>query len=152
MANFVGNITGLIRTTCSTTFDAPRRKVWWNMTDEQSLLPASRQRIQRLRVLVLPEEAETIKAYAANCALSVSTYLRRVGLAYQPKSVLDYRAVVELSKVNADQGRLGGLLKMWLSNDERFGVDDIALRNNLNRLLGDLMVNQQVLMETVKRV
>lgn len=32
---------------------------------------------------------------------------------------MDYKAVLDLVKVNADLGRLGGLLKLWLSDDKR---------------------------------
>ena len=34
-------------------------------------------------------------------------------------SVLDQQLVKTLAKINADQGRLGGLLKALLTNDER---------------------------------
>jgi hypothetical protein len=33
----------------------------------------------------------------------------------RPKSVYDLEAVEQLAKVGADLGRLGGLLKLWLS-------------------------------------
>jgi hypothetical protein len=32
------------------------------------------------------------------------------------KSILDQNSIADLAKVNADQGRLGGLLKLWLTN------------------------------------
>jgi hypothetical protein len=45
----------------------------------------------------------------------VSAYLRNLGLGFQPHSTLDQEAILALLKVNADQGRLGGLFKLWLS-------------------------------------
>jgi len=45
--------------------------------------------------------------------------LRRLGLGYELQSIVSQDAVIELSKINADLGRLGGLLKLWLTNDER---------------------------------
>ncbi|MCF2995281.1 hypothetical protein [Neisseria gonorrhoeae] len=39
-------------------------------------------------------------------------------------SVYDGEAVKALAKINADQGRLGGLIKMWLANDERLMMFD----------------------------
>ena len=136
---------------CGSTTSCATRKMVWGvmMTIEVS---ASRQRMHRLRVLVLPDEEERIKENAANCALSVSAYLRRLGLHYQPKSVLDYKAVLELSKVNADQGRLGGLVKMWLSNGERFGVDEFSMEQNLHLLLGELVTSQAILLEKVRQL
>lgn len=67
----------------------------------------------------LPEEKERIAGKAKNSGLSVSRYLATVGQGYTPHSVVDYQRVIELAKINGDLGRLGGLLKLWLSNDER---------------------------------
>jgi len=76
-------------------------------------------RSHHLRVPVLATEKEVIEANAAKAGLSVASYLRRVGQGYTPNSVIDYQRVMELGKINGDLGRLGGLLKLWLSNDER---------------------------------
>jgi hypothetical protein len=35
------------------------------------------------------------------------------------KGVLNQALIIQLAKINADRGRLGGLLKLWLSNDEK---------------------------------
>jgi hypothetical protein len=51
--------------------------------------------------------------------MSVARFLREVGQGYRVKSVVDYQQVRELARINGDLGRLGGLLKLWLSNDER---------------------------------
>ncbi|MBA4143579.1 MAG: conjugal transfer transcriptional regulator TraJ [Nitrosospira sp.] len=72
-----------------------------------------------LRVPVLPEEATVIKAQAQSAGLPVAAYLRNVGLGMEVKSVLDYERIEDLARINGDLGRLGGLLKLWLTNDER---------------------------------
>lgn len=74
---------------------------------------------RHLRVPVLPEEEAQIKANATNAGLTTAEYLRRVGLGYQCHNAIDKQHIIELSKINADLGRLGGLLKLWLTNDER---------------------------------
>jgi len=79
----------------------------------------SRQRIKLIPVPVLPSEKEEIKTRAKACGMSVAAYLRTLGLNHRPKAVLDAKAVLELAKVNGDLGRLGGLLKMLLTNNER---------------------------------
>lgn len=61
------------------------------------------------------EERDALKLTAQRTGLSVSQYLLRVGLGYQPESVVDYQKCEELLKFAADLGRLGGLLKWWLS-------------------------------------
>ena len=49
----------------------------------------------------------------------MSTYLLNVGIGYQIKGIVDNNEVEKLAKINGDLGRLGGLLKLWLTNDER---------------------------------
>lgn len=72
-----------------------------------------------LRVPVLPEEEAQIKSNAAAAGLAVATYLRTVGLGYQVTGILDNQRVEELARINGDLGRLGGLLKLWLTDDVR---------------------------------
>jgi len=114
---------------------------------------SSRQRAKRLQVPVLPAEAVAIKAHAAHCRLSVAAYLRNLGMHYQPKSIVDADAVIEMVKINGDLGRLGGLLKMWLTNDERlklFGKEQMVLK--INNLLDKIQSTQALLFEQAKKL
>lgn len=74
---------------------------------------------RHLRVPVLPEEEVAIKKQAASVGLSVAAYLRNVSMGYQVRGILDNKRVEELARINGDLGRLGGLLKLWLTNDQR---------------------------------
>jgi hypothetical protein len=76
-------------------------------------------RDKRLRVPVLPEEEMMVKAKASEAGLTTAEYLRNLGLGYTVPSVIDNRQVDALLKINADLGRLGGLIKLWLTNDKR---------------------------------
>jgi hypothetical protein len=76
-------------------------------------------RKKRLRVPVLPDEEAAIKELADSTGLAVAVYLRNLGLGYQVRSILDNRRVEELAHINGDLGRLGGLLKLWLTDDSR---------------------------------
>ena len=80
---------------------------------------ATRKHGQHLRVPVLPDEAASIRALAAAAHLSVAAYLRNVGLGYEVRSLLDHARIDDLAKINGDLGRLGGLLKLWLTDDRR---------------------------------
>lgn len=80
----------------------------------------TRRRTSPISVWVLPEERDTIMRYAVEAGLPASTYLRVAGMGERPPSALDLDRIRELLKVNADLGRLGGLLKLWLSNRDRF--------------------------------
>ncbi|MDU3290768.1 MAG: conjugal transfer transcriptional regulator TraJ [Pseudomonas aeruginosa] len=91
-----------------------------------------------IKVYCLPEERELIEANAKRAGISVARYLRDVGQGYQIKGVMDYEYVRELVRVNGDLGRLGGLLKLWLTDDPRtarFGDDTIlALLGRIEEL------------------
>lgn len=76
-------------------------------------------RKKHLRVPVLPDEEAEITRLAKAANKPVADYLRSVGLGYEVRGVLDHRRVEDLLRINGDLGRLGGLLKLWLTNDER---------------------------------
>ncbi len=97
-----------------------------------------------LRVPVEPEEREIIKDQAEQCGLSISEYLRRLGLGYAPTSIVDNQKVNELAKINGDLGRLGGLLKLWLSDDKRAAHFD---KKTITGLLND--IEERVTLVTV---
>ena len=81
-----------------------------------------------IKVYCLPEERERIEANAQAAGMSTSAYLLAVGQGYRVQGVTDYENVRELVRVNGDLGRLGGLLKLWLTDDDRtarFGVSTI---------------------------
>jgi len=70
-----------------------------------------------IKVYCLPDEKAQIQENAEASGLSVASFIRKVAMGYQVESMVDIEQVVELSRVNADLGRLGGLLKLWLAND-----------------------------------
>ena len=106
-----------------------------------------------IKVRCLPEERGQIAASASAAGLSLSAYLRRVGMGYEIRSVLDQQWIIELARINADQGRLGGLLKLWLTNDEKLaGHSPEQTRHMIYRLLERIRDTQAALLEVVKRV
>lgn len=86
------------------------------MDDEKRV---TRKNSPPIKVYCLPEERELIEENAKRAGISVARYLRDVGQGYQVKGVMDYHYVRELVRVNGDLGRLGGLLKLWLTDDPR---------------------------------
>lgn len=102
-----------------------------------------------LRVPVLPDEAITIKTHAAQAGLSVAEYLRRIGLGYQLQSVIDKDYVQQLSKINADMGRLGGLFKLWLTQDRRVEHFDHRM---VKALLDRIKATQDAMFNVVKKL
>ncbi|MCS6116856.1 conjugal transfer transcriptional regulator TraJ [Shewanella baltica] len=72
-----------------------------------------------IKVYCLPEEKALIEANAAAAGKSVSSFLLAVGQGYQVTGIVDAKQVREMAKISGDLGRLGGLLKWWLTDDAR---------------------------------
>ena len=88
------------------------------------------------------EEFNLIRQKAAQVRLSMRAYARNLCLGYEPKSVAKAQAIRELIKVNADMGRVGGLLKLWLSEPDRNQA-------RVRRLLQELEQAKEVLVEKI---
>lgn len=79
----------------------------------------------------MPSKKSVIKSYvsaddyariaesASRAGIPMSAFVRQVCLGNPPRSRDGLHAVKELLHVNADLGRLGGLLKLWLSEPDR---------------------------------
>ena len=112
-----------------------------------------RRETQPIRVWVTPEEKEGIEQIAGATGNSTSAFLRKVGLGYEVRSILDYRRAQDLVKVNADLGRLGGLIKLWLTNDKRLdGYSHAELRRLLLATLAAIERNQGEMREIIRTV
>ena len=96
----------------------------------------SRDRNRPLKVFVSERERADIETRAGATGLSVSAYLRNLGLGFQPHSTLDQEAILALLKVNADQGRLGGLFKLWLSGQNAPSSEVAEIRKLLAAIEG----------------
>lgn len=98
------------------------------------------------------EEAEAITAQARTVGMSVGAYLRAVGAGYQPRAVVDQDRVDAMLKVNGDLGRLGGLLKLWLSDDAKLNqFDRRQVRQTILAALRRIDENQGSLREVIRR-
>ncbi|MFS2024880.1 conjugal transfer transcriptional regulator TraJ [Massilia sp. CT11-137] len=102
-----------------------------------------------VKVYCLPEERTQLQASASAARKSLSTYLLNVGLGYPVRNILDQRCVEDLLRVNADMGRLGGLLKLWLTNDERTAAFS---ESTIRALLAKIEATQDELLDVVRAV
>jgi hypothetical protein len=111
----------------------------------------ARDRKNPLKVVVSAKERKEIEARAQAAGLSVSAYLRTVGLGYEPKNLFDRDAILTLIKLHADQGRLGGLLKLWLSEKRGEGAPPSKVRSVLQQIEGlQIHLAKLVMQEAVK--
>jgi Mobilization protein NikA len=102
-----------------------------------------------IKVYCLPEERRQIEANANAAGLSLSTYLLNVGIGYQIRGIVDHKQVEELARINGDLGRLGGLLKLWLTDDERTAQFGKA---TIRAVLSRIEATQDQMIELMKRV
>jgi hypothetical protein len=86
------------------------------------------------RVYALPEEQAAIEEQARKTGMSISAYLRTVGIGTPVKAVIDRELIAELGRISADQGRLGGLLKLWLSEKDK----SRGMETDVRRVLRDI--------------
>ena len=71
------------------------------------------------RVYVTPEEKTRIHNAATDCRLSMSAYCRTLALGGTAPSKPDLELIDKLMAGVANLNRLGGLMKMLLTNEER---------------------------------
>ncbi len=76
-------------------------------------------RTGQIKAYVTPQEFTLIMESSERAGLSMSEFARRVCLGFRVESREDRQARRELLKVNADLGRLGGLLKQALASGHK---------------------------------
>ena len=110
-----------------------------------------RRRDDVIQVRVNESELEVISANAAGAHLTTAEFLRRLGQGHTPKSKLDLAVVRDLCTVAGDLGRLGGLLKLWLT-DKRASTQahpDISAKE-IDTLWRDIQATYAELKEKVE--
>ena len=63
--------------------------------------------------------------------------------------MVDYKQVEELARINGDLGRLGGLLKLWLTDDERTAQFGKA---TIRAVLSRIEATQNQMIDLINRV
>ena len=104
-----------------------------------------------VKVWVTTAEKGAIVEKAAAHSMSSSRYLRGLGLALPIQCTIDQRAVLDLLKINADLGRLGGLLKMWLRSNESLESGSAqALQHKLDGTLNQIRALQKQMSDRIQ--
>lgn len=113
---------------------------------------ATRKGSTPIKVWCLPEEKASIEENARKAGMSVSMYLRNVGMGYRIKGVIDAELVLKLAKINGDQGRLGGLLKLWLTNSEKLSSQNPEqVRRVIHGVLERIVTMQIAMLDLVEK-
>ncbi|MGL4473349.1 MAG: conjugal transfer transcriptional regulator TraJ [Shewanella sp.] len=103
----------------------------------------------RITVYCLPEEKARIENNAARTGKSASAFLLAVGQGYEVSGVVDAEQVREMARINGDLGRMGGLLKLWLTDDARTAA---FKRSTVVHLLEKIEANQESLSQIMANV
>lgn len=90
---------------------------------------------RRIPVQVSDEEHASIAETARATGLPVAVLIRRLALGYEPESLVDSRTMLELIRLRADLGRLGGVMKLWLVDRPGAGAPEGEVRTALNAVL-----------------
>lgn len=109
----------------------------------------TRKKTRIVRTRVTPQEWQVIEALADTCSLSVPEFMRQMALGHTPKSTLDEQAILEMAKVNGDMGRIVGVLKLWLSTDQK---STEAFSYNIPNLVNELRVLKDALRKVLERL
>jgi hypothetical protein len=102
-----------------------------------------------IKVYCTPDDRAQLQANAAAARKSVSSYMLHIGLGYGVRGLEDHRTVEDLLLVNGDLGRLGGLLKLLLSNEERTAM---LGESRVRALLGKVETTQDEIRAVIRAV
>lgn len=106
-------------------------------------------------IKVTEEELEQLHAQAKNTGMTLSRYLRSLGLNYPINSIVDQVSLNELMKTRGDLGRMGGLLKMWLTNnDKKQATATLGSHSyfSIDHLVDDIEKKQKELLDIARRL
>ncbi len=103
-------------------------------------------RLLHFRVPVTLDEEQEIRTKARDTGLSVAKYMRQVSLGYFVPSAIDNQQVEKLLRINGDLGRIGGLLKMWLTNDVRL---KITTKAEIEATLATIRTTQNAMLDAI---
>mgnify|MGYP003537617260 FL=1 len=105
-----------------------------------------RRDLSPIKVYCTSAQRQVIEQNAIKVGMSLSTYLQRVGTNCSINVQSHNEDVEKLLKINADLGRLGGLIKLWLTNDRK---TKLVGQRELHRLLGQISTTQSELIDVL---
>lgn len=104
---------------------------------------------EQIHFRVSKKEKEIIEENARKCDLSVGEFLRQCGVGITPKSHEHLERINDLIHINADLGRLGGLLKLWLTDDLKVSYYQ---KSGIVRLLREIELNRLQLEDVLEKI
>lgn len=103
-----------------------------------------------VQVRATPEEKAMLKTRAAAFGISIGELVRETIFSTKPKSKTDLAAIQVLAASRADLGRVGGLLKGWLSGS--FPDSPSPDQMQIRALLHKIEIAQTEVLAAVKKL
>ncbi|MBU0910764.1 MAG: hypothetical protein KKA54_11115 [Proteobacteria bacterium] len=100
-------------------------------------------KIQVIPIRVTPAEKKRLLELAQAHGLKLSEYMRQAGLVQEITSRTEVETVLQLARINADQARLGNLLKLAIDMENNVEIE---------QLIAEIRQTQQQLKDAVNRV
>jgi len=101
-------------------------------------------------IRVTAAEQQEIQKLAQSVGLSTSEYMRSASLLLEINSRFDNEIIIKLFRLNADQARLGNLLKLTL--DTLYEYEDREGIRRINELLLEISATQLKIKEEIINV
>jgi len=119
---------------------------------EMAVRSESRKKTQMIQVRATPEEKVKLKTRAADFGISMGELCRQTLFGVVVKSKTDQNATNELAETRADLGRLGGLLKGWLSGSFLQASPQSQTHSDVVILLRQIEAAQKEVLAAVKKL
>jgi len=119
---------------------------------EMAVRSESRKKTEMIQVRATPEEKVKLKARAAAFGMSMGELCRQTLFGVVVKSKTDQNATNELAATRADLGRLGGLLKGWLSGSFVQSSPQSQTHSDVVLLLRQIEAAQKEVFEAAKKL
>lgn len=107
-----------------------------------------RKRQERIELVLSESEKQTIVQNAEQCGLSISTYLRNLGLGIMPRSLLDADVIQAIVRTHADLSRLRGVVQMGIT----LSADKPLSKKDMRSMVRQIDSLQEVLQGLVQRL
>lgn len=102
-------------------------------------------RTHTIKAYVTEKDFQEITNYALRAGVTTSEFIRRVCLGHSFQKKEDAKQILDLIKVNADMGRIGGLLKQALTLNP-------SLTYQIRPLLNELLELKEILKVKINKL
>ncbi len=111
-------------------------------------------RKKQTNIRLTETEYEELTQKAEDYGLTLSRFLRDLGMNYPMTCIVDQKAVHSFLKVAGDLGRLGGLFKHWLAQNEntQINLSQKYSYEDINKIINEILDLQILLKQEALKV